>query len=160
MPRRLGDLPPPDRILSLMPLFRADPRPEKIDLGVGVYHRAAGVTPIMRSVAAAERRLLDGETTKAYVGPADDALFCEQMTGIVFGPDAPRERIGAIQTPGGAGALCVLAGLTALARPGARIHVPEPTWVNHVSILADAGSFRSCLIPILTPCAARWTWRG
>ena len=132
-------VPPPDRILSLIPLFKADTRPEKIDLGVGVYRDASGRTPILRAVAEAERRLLAGETTKAYVGPAGDPVFCDLMTDIVFGSAAPRDRLRAIQTPGGAGALTVIAGLTALARPGATVHVPEPTWVNHVSILNDAG---------------------
>lgn len=132
-------VPPPDRILSLIPLFRQDTRPEKIDLGVGVYRDATGRTPILGAVAEAERRLLAGETTKAYVGPAGDPVFCDLMIDIVFGAAAPRDRLRVIQTPGGAGALTVLAGLTALARPGAAVHVPEPTWVNHVSILNDAG---------------------
>jgi aromatic-amino-acid transaminase len=132
-------VPPPDRILSLIPLFRADARPEKIDLGVGVYRDASGRTPIMRAVAEAERRLLASETTKAYVGPAGDAAFCDLMTEVVFGADAPRDRLRAIQTPGGAAALTLLAGVTALARPGATVHVPEPTWVNHVAILNDFG---------------------
>lgn len=141
-------VPPPDRILSLIPLFKADTRPEKIDLGVGVYRDATGRTPIMRAVAEAERRLIASETTKAYVGPAGDALFCEQMTDIVFGTAAPRERIRAVQTPGGAAALTLLAGVMALARPGATVHVPEPTWVNHVAILSDFG-FKLAAYPYL-----------
>jgi aromatic-amino-acid transaminase len=132
-------MPPPDKILSLIPIFRQDTRAGKIDLGVGVYRDASGNTPILRAVSEAEKRIHSGQTTKAYVGPAGDPVYCELMTRLVFGDDAPFERIRAIQTPGGAGALTVLAGLVAIARPGATVHVPDPTWVNHISILEDNG---------------------
>ena len=35
----------PDALLALIKLFNADPRPDKIDLGVGVYRTADGATP-------------------------------------------------------------------------------------------------------------------
>ena len=57
-------MPPPDKILSLMAMFREDPRPEKMDLGVGVYRDASGTTPILAAVKEAERRVLAAETTK------------------------------------------------------------------------------------------------
>lgn len=129
---------PPDRILSLMALVRDDPRPEKMDLSIGVYRDATGHTPILGSVREAERRLYEGEATKTYVGPAGDSAFNVAVTRLVFGA-SESARIRAIQTPGGAGALRVLAGLLARARPGAAVWVPDPTWVNHESIIADAG---------------------
>ena len=49
---------PPDKIIELMDLFKADPRNDKVDLGVGVYKDADGRTPVMRAVKAAEKRLL------------------------------------------------------------------------------------------------------
>ncbi|MDC7784361.1 aspartate/tyrosine/aromatic aminotransferase [Rhodoplanes sp. TEM] len=130
---------PPDPILSLIGLFRDDPRPGKIDLGIGVYRDAAGHTPILRTVREAERRLYESETTKTYVGPAGDPAFCAAVAGLVFGEAHPGDRLRAVQTPGGAGALRVLAGLIARSRPGVTVWVPDPTWVNHISILADAG---------------------
>lgn len=63
---------PADKILALMAMYREDPRPTKIDLGVGVYKNAQGVTPVMRAVKAAERRLVEEQTSKAYVGLAGD----------------------------------------------------------------------------------------
>ena len=51
---------PPDKIIELMDLFKADPRTDKVDLGVGVYKDADGRTPVMRAVKAAEKRLLAG----------------------------------------------------------------------------------------------------
>ena len=60
---------PEDKILALMQKFREDPRETKIDLGVGVYKNASGVTPVMRAVKAAEKRIWEEETTKSYTGP-------------------------------------------------------------------------------------------
>ena len=132
-------MPPPDKILSLIPIYRQDTRAHKIDLGIGVYRDASGNTPIFRAVREAERRILELQDTKAYVGPAGDAVYCELITRLVFGETAPFDRLRAIQTPGGAGALTILAGLIAGARPDATIHVPDPTWVNHVAIFRAHG---------------------
>ena len=44
---------PQDKILALIAMFRDDPRTTKIDLGVGVYKDATGLTPVMRAVKAA-----------------------------------------------------------------------------------------------------------
>ena len=55
---------PPDPILGLLSRFRADPRTDKIDLGVGVYQDEEGRTPVMRAVQEAESRLLLTQTTK------------------------------------------------------------------------------------------------
>ena len=128
----------PDKILSLMGLVRSDTRPHKIDLGVGVYRDTAGRTPVMRTVREAERRLYETEDTKTYLGPGGDAGYCAAIAPIVFGDSYPAERIRAAQTPGGAGALRILAGLIARARPDATVWVPDPAWINHPAILADA----------------------
>ncbi len=130
---------PPDKILSLIGLFRDDPRAGKIDLGIGVYRDAAGRTPVLRTVREAERRLYDKEDTKTYLGPGGDAAFCEAVAPIVFGDSLAADRIRSAQTPGGAGALRILAGLIARARAGATVWLPDPTWVNHLSMLEDAG---------------------
>lgn len=132
-------MPEPDKILALMPIFRRDERPNKIDLGVGVYRDASGITPVFRAVTEAESRILAEQTTKTYVGPAGDQLFCELMTKLVFSDNGPLERISAIQTPGGAGALTVLCGLIAKTALNATVLVPDPSWVNHLSILEDFG---------------------
>jgi aspartate/tyrosine/aromatic aminotransferase len=61
-----------DPILGLMAAYRADPREQKIDLGVGVYMNDRGHTPVMRAVKDAEARLMELEDTKAYQGIAGD----------------------------------------------------------------------------------------
>ena len=128
-----------DAILGLMAAFRADERADKLDLGVGVYKDAEGRTPVMRAVRTAERRLHDGQTTKAYVGPGGSAPFCDAMIAQVYGADADRSRVRAVQSVGGSGALRVLAELLREARPDARVWVSDPSWPNHVPLLGAAG---------------------
>ena len=76
---------PQDKILALMQMFKEDPRTDKIDLGVGVYKDATGLTPVMRAVKAAEHKLWETETTKAYTGLAGDPAFGTAMAGLILG---------------------------------------------------------------------------
>jgi aspartate/tyrosine/aromatic aminotransferase len=133
------ETPPPDKILALSAAFRADPRPGKLDLGVGVYRDAEGRTGVMRAVKAAETRLLAAQDTKTYLGPAGDEGFGAAMTGLVFGAAAPLDRLRAAQAPGGTGALRLLADLIARARPGATVWLSDPTWPNHAGVMRGAG---------------------
>ncbi|MGE0179225.1 MAG: amino acid aminotransferase [Sphingomonas sp.] len=129
---------PADSLLELIALAEADSRPEKIDVGVGVYRDAAGSTPILRAVKAAELILLESQETKSYLGSRGDIRFTELIKPIVFGDDAD-DRIVGVQTPGGCGALRLGAELIVRAVKGARIHVGTPTWPNHVPLLGSAG---------------------
>jgi aromatic-amino-acid transaminase len=133
---------PADPLLSVIGAFRADPRPDKIDVGVGVYRTEAGETPVFRAMKAAERRLLETQDTKAYLGPEGDIGFFEALRPIVFGAADPGERVFGLQTPGGTGALRLAAELIAVAKPGARVLVGTPTWPNHPPILAKTGLTR------------------
>ena len=133
---------PPDAILGLMQLYREDPREEKIDLGVGVYKDASGATPVLRAVKAAEARLQQQEETKAYIGPAGEERYNEQIQRLVLGAalsQALTERAVCVQTPGGCGALRVGAELLRRGPEVPTVHVPDPTWANHVPLLGDAG---------------------
>jgi len=131
---------PADALLALIALAEADPRPEKIDVGVGVYRDAAGNTPILRAIKAAERRLLETQQTKSYLGSQGDARFTELIKPIVFGEAAAADdRIVGVQTPGGCGALRLGAELIARADPDARIFVGQPTWPNHQPLIGCAG---------------------
>ncbi len=130
---------PTDKILALIGLYRADPRPDKLDLGVGVYKDRDGNTPVMRAVREAERRLLDTQGTKTYLGLAGDPAFNAAMTGLVFGDAADKTRIRAAQAPGGSGALRLGAELVKRTRPDATVWVSDPTWPNHIPIIRGAG---------------------
>jgi len=129
---------PPDALLALIGLYAADPRPGKIDLGVGVYKDEAGQTPIFAAVKAAEAQLLSGQVTKAYVGPEGDIGFFRALTPMVFGADIPAERIAGLQTTGGTGALRMGAELIARVNGAARVYAGAPTWANHPPIFGAA----------------------
>ncbi|MFB0872629.1 MULTISPECIES: amino acid aminotransferase [unclassified Sphingobium] len=132
-------LQPADALLALIGAFRSDPRAGKIDVGVGVYRDLAGHTPVLRAVKEAERRLLEQQQSKAYLGPEGDIGYFEALKPIIFGDRAFDARLSGLQTPGGTGALRVAAELLARGRPGARIWVGNPTWPNHLPILKAAG---------------------
>ncbi len=129
---------PTDSLLALIQLCEADPRAEKIDVGVGVYRDAVGNTPILRCVKAAERILLEGQETKAYLGSAGDTRFVELIKPIVFGNN-PSGHIVGVQTPGGCGALRLGAELVHAADSQARMFVGQPTWINHGPLIGCAG---------------------
>ncbi len=68
-----------DAILALIAQYRDDTRPQKMDLGVGVYRTANGDTPILDVVKKAEQMLIDGQVSKAYLGTAGAADFNAAM---------------------------------------------------------------------------------
>ncbi|MDH7637624.1 amino acid aminotransferase [Sphingomonas oryzagri] len=129
---------PSDTLLGLISAFRSDPRPGKIDLGVGVYRDNEGRTPVLRAVKESERRLVEGQLTKAYLGAEGDVGFVEALMPVIFGLQPYGARLCGLQTPGGTGALRLAAELIARARPGARVWLGTPTWPNHSQIMASA----------------------
>lgn len=126
---------PADKILALMQAYREDPRDTKIDLGVGVYKNAEGVTPVMRAVKAAEKQLWEQQDSKSYVGLAGDPGFSDAMIDLVLGDSVARDTIAAAATPGGTGACRQAFEMIRWANPEARVFVSNPTWPNHISIL-------------------------
>lgn len=130
---------PADKILALMKSFREDPRTDKIDLGVGVYKNADGVTPVMRAIKAAEHQLWEEQTTKSYTGLVGDPAYSDAMIALILGDAAPRAAVGAAATPGGTGAVRQAFELIRMANPAARVFVSDPTWPNHLSILKYVG---------------------
>lgn len=131
---------PADALLALIKLYDADPRADKIDLGVGVYRTDDGATPVFAAVKAAERKLVAEQDSKAYLGPEGDMGFVHALMPYVFGAADPSKggRIDGMQAPGGTGglrlafALAKRAGIT-------RIVTGNPTWPNHPQILSDLG---------------------
>ncbi|WP_299565011.1 amino acid aminotransferase [uncultured Sulfitobacter sp.] len=130
---------PADKILALIQAFRDDPRADKIDLGVGVYKDASGLTPVMRAVKAAEHRLWEAQDTKAYTGLAGDPAFSDAMIALVLGDAVPRDTVAAAAMPGGTGAVRQAFEMIRMAAPQARVFVSDPTWPNHLSILKYLG---------------------
>ncbi len=131
---------PADALLALIKLHNADPRADKIDLGVGVYRTDTGATPVFAAIKAAEKRLLETQDSKAYLGPEGDMDFVHGLMPYVFGKADPDMggRIEGMQTPGGTGA--VRLALALAKRAGVtRIWMGTPSWPNHAQIVADLG---------------------
>jgi aspartate aminotransferase len=132
----------PDAILGLMAQFRADPSPQKVDLGVGVFRDLNGNTPILECVRRAEQTVLKSQSTKSYVAAAGRAEFNEAVEHLVLGADhgaRGARRVRTAQTPGGCGALRVGAELIRAAAPKATVYVSDPTWGNHMPLLGSSG---------------------
>lgn len=129
---------PQDKILQLIAMFRDDPRADKIDLGVGVYKDATGLTPVMRAVKAAEKTLWETEKTKTYTGLAGEPAYNAAMVGMILGGAHP-DRAASVATPGGTGAIRQALELIRLASPEATVWLSNPTWPNHPSIIRYLG---------------------
>jgi aspartate/tyrosine/aromatic aminotransferase len=133
---------PRDAILGLTVAFNADPRPEKINLSVGVFQDETGKTPLLACVQEAERRLAAAPTTKSYLPISGLAAYCQAVAELALGTDAEplaTKRVAWAQTPGGTGALRVAADFIHTQLPKATVWLSEPTWPNHPQIFAAAG---------------------
>ncbi|MDC8754455.1 aromatic amino acid transaminase [Erythrobacter sp. sf7] len=129
----------PDALLALIRLYAADPREDKIDLGVGVYRTEEGATPVFAAIKAAEQRLVDEQDSKSYLGPEGDMGFVNALMPYIFGGDPTMGgRLSGMQTPGGTGAVRLALALAQKAGVK-RVHMGVPSWPNHAQILADLG---------------------
>lgn len=129
----------PDKILALMGEFRADTRQGKIDLGVGVYKDPTGLTPVMRAVKAAERRIWETETTKSYTALGGEPAYLDAMSRMVLADALDAGRTAMLSTVGGTGAIRQAFELARMGNPDLTVHVSDPTWPNHVSMLRFMG---------------------
>ncbi|MCG8585100.1 MAG: aspartate/tyrosine/aromatic aminotransferase, partial [Pirellulales bacterium] len=133
---------PADAILGLTEAFKSDPNPNKINLSVGVYKDANGQTPVLASVKEAEKRILETESSKGYLGIAGSPEYAALVQNMLFGQDSEVVAAGrarTTQTPGGTGALRVAGDFVHKTLPGATVWLSQPTWPNHPSIFAATG---------------------
>ncbi|OAN69252.1 aromatic amino acid aminotransferase [Jannaschia sp. EhC01] len=134
--------PAPDKIFQLTGQFAADTRPDKVDLLVGLYRNADGVTPVMGAVKEAERRILEAQTTKAYLGFAGDAAFISGMRDLLLADAVPEARIAGIATVGGTSALRQILELVRTLTPDAQVWVSDPSWPIHAGMTDHLGLAR------------------
>jgi len=133
---------PPDSILGLTEEFKKDQNPQKVNLGVGVYKDDDGNTPVLRCVKAAEKELLETQTSKSYLPISGDPAYAAAVQRLIFGESndvITEKRAATIHAPGGTGALRVGADLIYKFAPDARVWVSSPTWANHNGIFGAAG---------------------
>ncbi len=130
---------PPDAILGLNEAFKSDTSPNKVNLGVGVFKDATGITPVLKCVKEAERRLLEQEQSKAYLAITGHAEYGQHVPKLLFGDLVDPARTATIQSPGGTGALRVAGDFIRTQLPGAKIWLSNPTWANHPNVFKAAG---------------------
>ncbi|MTD39684.1 aminotransferase class I/II-fold pyridoxal phosphate-dependent enzyme [Erwinia sp. CPCC 100877] len=128
----------PDPIMSLMEQYLADDCPHKVNLGIGLYYDGEGALPLLNSVREAQQRLMTQERPHGYPPIEGLASFREAVQRLIFGPAAAQAPLVTLQTLGGSGALRL--GAELLRQLGVcHIHLPEPTWPNHLAIFSAAG---------------------
>lgn len=133
---------PADPILGLTETFKNDPRPHKINLGVGIYKTDAGTTPVLNCVKKAEAILLENEKTKSYLSIEGIAAYAKCVQALLFAPDneiISNRRAATAQAPGGTGALRIAADFMVTQLGIKRIWVSNPTWANHGNVFKSAG---------------------
>lgn len=133
---------PDDPILGLSEDFRRDPRPSKVNLGVGVYQDESGKVPLLGAVRAAETALVAQHTSRSYL-PIEGLLsFRKNLERVVFGERCAARNEGRVvsaQTIAGSGALRLGADTIAFALPDATVYLSDPSWANHHAIFDRAG---------------------
>jgi len=127
-----------DKIFVLMAEYAADPRTNKIDLGVGVYKDNKNNTPIMSAVKKAEQKLLDTAKTKTYKGVVGNKEFSQAIVDLALAGTVDASRIRTVNGAGGTGALMILMHVLGRARPKGRIFISDPTWPNHIPLAENA----------------------
>jgi len=131
-----------DPIMAGFQEFATDPRPNKINLGIGMYYDEDGRIPILNVVQQAEARLAREIQSWDYLLPDGMRALRDAVKRLVFGDamvDAEGDRIATVQSLGGTGALKLGADVIRRLDPGATVAMSDPTWGNHPAIFGGAG---------------------
>lgn len=132
------EMQPDDPVLRQLAEYRQDTRPDKLDIGVGVYKDDHGATPVMRAVTAAEERIAAAAPSKAYEGIRGNEAFCERVLDLVCGPESKARKEGrlwAATTIGGSGALHLGMEFARVTLGAPRLWLPSQTWANHYNLV-------------------------
>ncbi|RZI57737.1 MAG: aspartate/tyrosine/aromatic aminotransferase [Rubrivivax sp.] len=133
---------PRDPILGLNEQFNADPNPNKVNLGVGVYYDDNGKLPLLACVAAAEAQMQAAPKPRGYLPIDGIAAYDLAVQGLVFGADSDvlkSKRVATVQAIGGTGGLKIGADFLKRLNPGATVLISDPSWENHRALFTNAG---------------------
>jgi aromatic-amino-acid transaminase len=136
------ELAPRDPILGVTEAFNSDPRPGKVNLGVGVYYNEQGRIPLLDCVSAAEHERLQASSARGYMPIEGPAAYSSQVQRLLFGADSEAIASGRCVTAealGGTGALRIGADLIKRSSPGATVMISDPSWENHLALFEAAG---------------------
>src|SRR5437867_732173 len=136
------EMAPRDPILGVTEAFNADPKPNKVNLGVGVYYDDNGKLPVLECVRRAERQLLENSPPRGYLPIDGLPEYDRAVQALVFGADSPAikdQRVVTVQALGGTGGLKIGADFLLRADPGAQVWISQPSWENHLALFENAG---------------------
>jgi aromatic-amino-acid transaminase len=131
-----------DPIFALVDRFNADPRPQKVNLSIGIYFDEDGRLPVLASVREAEARALAAGGAKPYLPMEGDAACRRAVQELLLGAGHPaiaQGRVATIQTVGSSGGLRVGADFLKAWLPDSAVWVSDPTWDNHRSMFEASG---------------------
>jgi aromatic-amino-acid transaminase len=136
------EMAPRDPILGLNEAFNADTRPNKVNLGVGVYYNEEGRIPLLRAVVEAEHARIAAHAPRGYLPIEGIAAYDAAVQKLLFGNDSPliaEGRVVTTQALGGTGALKVGADFLKRLLPDAVVAISNPSWENHRALFEAAG---------------------
>jgi aromatic-amino-acid transaminase len=131
-----------DPIFALVDAYNADPRPQKVNLSIGIYFDEQGRLPVLDSVKAAEAQILAADGPKPYLAMEGAADARREVQKLLLGADHPAiaaGRVATLQTVGSSGGLKVGADFIKTWLPDAQVWVSDPTWDNHRSMFEGSG---------------------
>jgi aromatic-amino-acid transaminase len=128
---------PADPILGVTEAFHADPNPNKVNLGVGVYTDDNGKIPLLESVRRAEEQRMKNSPHRGYLPIDGLAAYDRAVQELVFSSVKPT--IVTVQAVGGTGGLKIGADFLKLINPSAQVWISEPSWENHRQLFEAAG---------------------
>ena len=136
------EMAPRDPILGLNEAFNADTRPNKVNLGVGVYYNEEGRIPLLRAVAEAEQARIAAHAPRGYLPIEGIAAYDAAVQKLLFGEQSAlvaEGRVVTAQALGGTGALKVGADFLKRLLPDAVVAISNPSWENHRALFESAG---------------------
>ncbi|TCS99352.1 aromatic-amino-acid transaminase [Tepidimonas ignava] len=136
------EMAPRDPILGLNEQFAADPRPTKVNLGVGVYYDDNGKLPLLQCVQQAEAQLMAQPAPRGYLPIDGLPAYDNAVKALVFGADSDvvrSGRVATVQALGGTGALKIGADFLHKLNPNAQVLISDPSWENHRALFSNAG---------------------
>jgi aromatic-amino-acid transaminase len=136
------EMAPKDPILGLTETYLADTRPEKVNLGVGVYYDDNGKLPLLRAVKKAEEARIAKGLPRGYQPIDGPAAYNKAVQALLFGADSETVKSGrtiTMDTLGGTGGLKVGGDYLKRLLPGSKLAISDPTWENHRGVFENAG---------------------
>ncbi|CDW78700.1 aspartate aminotransferase [Stylonychia lemnae] len=135
---------PPDPILGLNEVFKKDPNPKKVLLGMGVYRDNENKPYILNCIRKAEQIIIDRKMDHEYAGIQGIDSFIANALKLAYGADSQLlkdGRVAGAQSISGTGSIRLGFDFLSQFYPNkqAEVLVPNPTWPVHRTIPGKVG---------------------